>query len=62
MTKKIVLIMAGAAAAVVGAVLGAVGLAKNAKKIRINRFMKKANTLMYNTGTVLRAISMQSAS
>ena len=62
MTKKIVLIMAGAAAAVVGAVLGAVGLAKNAKKIRMNRLLKKANTLMYNTGTVLRAISMQSAS
>ena len=62
MTKKIVLIMAGAAAAVVGAVLGTVGLAKNAKKIRMNRLLKKANTLMYNTGTVLRAISMQSAS
>lgn len=58
MLKKIVLISAASAAAI----LGAVGLAKNSKKIKMHRLMKKAGTAMYNVGTMLRVLSMQTAS
>lgn len=55
MLKKILLI--GAAA--VGAVLGVVGLAKNSKKMKTRRMIKRIGTAMYNVGTMLRTISVQ---
>lgn len=58
MWKKVFLISAAAGAAI----LGAVGLAKNSKKIKMHRLMKKAGTAMYNVGTMLRVLSMQTAS
>ena len=58
MWKKVFLI----SAAVGAAALGAVGLAKNSKKIKMHRLMKKAGMAMYNVGTMLRVLSMQTAS
>ena len=58
MMKKIFLISAASAAAI----LGAVGLAKNSKKLKMHRAVKKMGTAMYNVGTMLRVLSMQTVS
>ena len=55
MLKKILLI----AAAVAGAALGAVGLAKNSKKLKARRMVKRIGNAMYSVGTMLRTISVQ---
>ena len=55
MLKKILLI--GAAA--VGAVLGVIGLAKNSRKMKARRMIKRIGNAMYSIGTMLRTISVQ---
>ena len=55
MLKKILLI----ATAALGAVLGFVGLAKNSKKLRARRMVKRIGNAMYTAGTMLRTLSMQ---
>ena len=57
MLKKILLI----ATAALGAVLGFVGLAKNSKKLRARRMVKRIGNAMYTAGTMLRTLSMQMA-
>ena len=58
MMKKIFLISAASLAAI----LGAIGLAKNSKKLRMHRMMKRMGKAMYNAGTMLRVLSMQTVS
>jgi hypothetical protein len=55
MLKKIILIVTAA----LGAVLGVVGLAKNSKKLRARRMIKRIGNAMYTAGTMLRTLSMQ---
>ena len=55
MLKKILLI----ATAALGAVLGVVGLAKNSKKMKARRMVKRIGNAMYTAGTMLRTLSMQ---
>ena len=57
MLKKILLI----ATAALGGVLGVVGLAKNSKKMKARRMIKRIGTAMYTAGTMLRTLSMQMA-
>ena len=57
MCKKIILISAALGAAV----LGAVGIAKSSKKLKMHRMIKKVGEAMYNVGTMLRVLSMQTA-
>lgn len=58
MAKRIILL----SAAGVAAILGAVGLAKSSKKIKMRRLVKRMGSAMYNLGTMLRVLSMQTAS
>ncbi len=57
MLKKILLI----SAAVVAAVLGVFGFAKNSKKMKARRMVKRVGNAMYTAGTMLRTLSMQVA-
>lgn len=57
MAKRIILL----SAAGVAAILGAVGLAKSSKKIKMRRLVKRMGSAMYNLGTMLRVLSMQAA-
>ena len=57
MLKKILLI----ATAALGAVLGVVGLAKNSKKMKARKMIKRIGNAMYTAGTMLRTLSMQMA-
>ena len=57
MAKRIILL----SAAGVAAILGAVGLAKSSKKIKMRRIVKRMGSAMYNVGTMLRVLSMQAA-
>ena len=58
MAKRIIII----SAAGVAAIFGAVGLAKNSKKMKMRRMVKRMGSAMYNVGTMLRVLSMQTAS
>ncbi len=53
--KKIIIISAAAGALA----LGTVGIAKNSKRMRAKRMMKRVGCMMYNLGTVLRTVSSQ---
>ena len=55
MLKKILLI----STAVVAAALGVFGFAKNSKKMKARRMVKRIGNAMYTTGTMLRTLSMQ---
>ena len=55
MMKKILLI----SAAVGAAMLGALGLLKNSKKLKARRMIKRIGNAMYSVGTMLRTISAQ---
>ncbi len=57
MLKKIFLI----SAAVVAAALGVFGFAKNSKKMKARRMVKRVGNAMYTAGTMLRTLSMQVA-
>ncbi len=57
MMKKI-FIIAGASAA---ALLGAVGIIKNSKKIKMRRVLKRVSNTMYTVGTMMRMLSFQVA-
>ena len=58
MMKKIVLV----AAASVAAILGTVGLVRNSKGFKMRRMVKRVGAAMYNAGTMLRVLSMQTVS
>ena len=55
MLKKILLI----ATAVIGTALGIFGLAKNSKKMKARKMIKRIGSAMYTVGTMLRTISAQ---
>ena len=55
MLKKLLLI----SGAVTAAVLGIFGFAKNSKKMKARRMIKRVGSAMYTAGTMLRTLSMQ---
>ncbi len=55
MLKKILLIFA----AVTASVLGVFGLARNSKKMKARRMVKRIGNAMYSVGTMLRTLSLQ---
>ena len=55
MLKKLLLI----SGAVAAAVLGIFGFAKNSKKMKARRMIKRVGSAMYTAGTMLRTLSMQ---
>lgn len=57
MLKKIVLILAASAAAI----LGTIGIVRNSKGFKMRRIVKRMGAAMYNVGTMLRVLSMQTA-
>ena len=57
MLKKIALILAASAAAI----LGTIGIVRNSKGFKMRRIVKRMGAAMYNVGTMLRVLSMQTA-
>ena len=58
MLKKMLIVVAALGAAL----LGVLGFYKNSKKLRLHRMLRKTGQAMYNVGTMLRVLSMQSVS